>query len=50
MNAMKIRKALRSDNPAASLYSLIPENRRKQFIEFAKSFGVGEDRIRGMVS
>lgn len=37
---------MRSDNPANSLYSLIPENQRKQFAEFAKSFGISEEMIK----
>lgn len=49
MNIRKIKKAMRSDNPANSLYSLIPENQRKQFAEFAKSFGVSEEMIREQV-
>lgn len=45
MRIEKIRKALRSDSPASSLYSLIPKNQRKDFAEFAKTFGVSEAQI-----
>jgi len=50
MDIRKIRKAMRSGNPANSLYSLIPESQRKQFVEFAKSFGVGEGMIRELLN
>jgi len=46
MDIRKIRKAMRSGNPAKSLYSLIPESQRKQFAEFAKSFGVSDKMIK----
>lgn len=45
MNARKIRRAMRSGNPARSLYSLIPESQREQFADFAKSFGVSEEQM-----
>ena len=48
-NAKQIQQALKSDNPARSLYGLIPKNRRKDFEAFAKQFGFTPEKIRELI-
>lgn len=42
----KLTDAVRSEGIADSLYRLIPKDRRGDFIDFAKSFGMSEKDVR----
>lgn len=45
MNILKLKKAISSDCPFNSMYKLIPESKKKDFLEFAKRFGMTEDKL-----
>lgn len=49
MKKREIEKALGSDNPINSMYSLIPEKKIKAFKKFAAIFGYGEERIKNIL-
>jgi len=42
VNRIALMNALQSKDVASSLYRLILKNKRKDFIKFAKSFGMSE--------
>ena len=46
MKKQQIKKALKSDTPINSLYSLIPNNKMQAFKKFAARFGFTEERIK----
>lgn len=46
----KIKRALESNTPANSMYSLIPANRRKAFRCFAACFGFTEEKIKRILT
>ncbi|RYT79276.1 hypothetical protein EAJ04_24675 [Bacteroides faecis] len=46
MKKQQINKALKSDTPINSLYSLIPNNKMQAFKKFASRFGFTEERIK----
>lgn len=46
MRKKQIKKALKSDTPINSMYSLIPDNRMRAFKKFAALFGFTEGRIK----
>lgn len=46
MKKKQVQKALKSDTPINSIYSLIPDNRMQAFKKFAARFGFTEERIK----
>jgi hypothetical protein len=46
----EIESALKSDNPAKSMFQLIPEDKRKSFMKFAKKFGFTEEKIKKLIN
>ena len=50
MRKKQIRKALKSETPANSMYALIPKNRREAFRRFASCFGFTEDDIKSILA
>ena len=50
MRKGKIKRALESNTPANSMYSLIPANRRKAFRCFAACFGFTEEKIKRILT
>ncbi|WP_199610194.1 hypothetical protein [Bacteroides sp. AM23-12] len=46
MKNKEIKKALKSDTPINSMYSLIPNNKMQAFKKFAAQFGFTEERIK----
>ena len=46
MKKKQVRKALKSDTPINSMYSLIPDNRMRAVKKFAALFGFTEERIK----
>lgn len=49
MRKKQIRKALNSEMPINSIYSLIPEKKRKAFKRFASCFGFTEENIKNIL-
>lgn len=43
-------KAIKSETPINSLYSLIPNDKRKAFKRFASCFGFTEENIKNILS
>lgn len=46
----QLRKALKSDKPANSMYSLIPLEKRNAFKKFAALFGFTEEKIKDILA
>ena len=46
----EIESALKSDNPAKSMFQLIPEDKRKSFMKFTKKFGFTEEKIKKLIN
>lgn len=46
MKKKQVQKALKSDTPINSMYSLIPNNKMQAFKRFAARFGFTEERIK----
>lgn len=50
MNILKLNKAASSKTPFTSMYKLIPEKRKKEFMQFAKQFGFTEDKLKEVLT
>lgn len=50
MRKKQINKALKSDRPINGLYALIPDNKRKAFLKFARRFGFNEEKIKSILA
>lgn len=50
MSQQALLNAMQSKDIAMSLYKLIPKSKRKDFIEFAKSFGMSERKVRDSIA
>lgn len=49
MKKKQVQKALSSNTPINSMYSLIPDNRMRAFKKFASRFGFTEERINSVL-
>lgn len=49
MNKKEIKKAIESDTPINSLFSLIPIKNKKNFLSFAGKFGFTEEKINNLL-
>lgn len=49
MNKKEIKKAIESDTPINSLFSLIPIKNKKNFLSFAEKFGFTEEKINNLL-
>ena len=49
MKKKQVQKALSSNTPINSMYSLIPDNRMRAFKKFAARFGFTEERIKSVL-
>ncbi len=49
MKNKQIQKALSSNTPINSMYSLIPDSRMRAFKKFAARFGFTEERINSVL-
>lgn len=50
MNIFKLKKAAGSKQPFTSMYKLIPANKKKEFMEFAKTFGLTEEKLKEILT
>ena len=50
MRKKQVIKALKSETPINSMYSLIPQNRKEAFKRFAASFVFTEENIKKILS
>lgn len=50
MNILKLNKAASSKTPFTSMYNLIPEKRKKEFMAFAKHFGFTEEKLKEVLT
>lgn len=50
VNIYKLKKAISSDCPFNSLFQLIPDNKKKEFLEFAKQFGMTEEKLKEVLA
>lgn len=50
MNIFKLKKAAESKRPFTDMYKLIPANKKKDFMEFAKMFGFTEEKLKEVLT
>lgn len=50
VNIYKFKKAVSSECPFNSLFQLIPDNKKKEFLEFAKKFGMTEEKLKEVLA
>lgn len=50
MNILKLNKAASSKTPFTSMYNLIPEKKKSEFMAFAKQFGFTEEKLKEVLA
>lgn len=50
MNILKLNKAASSKTPFTSMYNLIPEKKKSEFMAFAKQFGFTEEKLKEVLT